>query len=194
MAQFDIMPFDMGAAMSAVRYAALNASETFKIGDVVNLNDDGELEMVSLTNDELELGDLDGGRLCGVAAMSGDTGATAGVYAGNTYPNAAPFGGATTGDRISYWPADQGILFITSQVFASGGAAAGIPPGTIVGEALFFTYSSTLGHWGIELADAAYGTEVVAIIHQVLDAQKNPIAPANTTDGVYVVFEIKTNA
>jgi hypothetical protein len=119
---------------------------------------------------------------CGIAC--------AGPGAGNINP--ATGIAYAVNDTIAYWPANEGTLFITDNVFAAGAGAASAPLVTDIGESYQITYSTTAAApigWGVEKTAGVVGVDVCAWIVDVLDTNKAPIRLTGGT-GVYVVFEI----
>jgi len=175
----DIMPFIVGSGGPKIRYGRLNASESFREGELVFINNDGELAELPADDSVALISDLDSGGLGGVAAMDGDTARTDGFA-------------RSTGDLISYYPWNEGTLFITKN-YVSAADTAAVPPGSIVGES-FQIHGSNAGvltaNWEILSTAGVLGTDVCAFIHQVLNSRMEPITAADTTTGVWVVFEI----
>lgn len=177
MSAYDIWPVADQPSNVGVRFAPLNASETFRQGEVVLVNDDGELATAPKDSSALALGDADGGCLMGVAAASGDTGGT-----GNNV--------VTAGTLIPYWPFGEGIIFRTKNV-SNGSGTVAIPSGALVGENL--TLEADLGtntRWGIATGAGTIGTHAVVQVLAVRDANGNPIGPTDTANGVYVDFTV----
>lgn len=180
MAARDFMPFITGSGGPRVRYGRLNASESFREGEMVFINNDGEIAEGPADDSVLTLADLDSGYLGGVAAMDGDTARTDGFA-------------RSTGDLISYYPWNDGTLFITKN-YVSAADTTAVPPGSIVGESfqIHGSNATTLtANWEILSTAGVHGTDVQAIIHQVLNSRMEPITAADTTTGVWVVFEIR---
>lgn len=182
MAARDFMPWK-NIPEGCVRYAPLNASESFREGELVGINSDGELAEFPADGTPAALADIDTARVCGVAATDGDTARTDG-YA------------KTTGTTTMFYPADRGILFITDRITDGSGTAV-VPTGTMRGLAVTMEHNthsvSGLAGWAlIPGAAATFGTHVAALIHDVLDSTKKPISATDTTTGVYAVFEIVT--
>jgi hypothetical protein len=101
---------------------------------------------------------------------------------------------------INYVPINRGILFRTSTILATGGAAAEAAAsitGADRGAAFFITYCNAttpdLG-WGVERTAATAGmlTEVIAKIVDVLDARGRSV-PTLASVGTQYVFEIVNN-
>ena len=102
---------------------------------------------------------------------------------GNTY---------ATGDAIWFLPFGEGNLFSTRVVLAAGGAAAGAAfTGADRGAAFELTYCSgttpDLG-WGLERTAGVYGTDYVAEVMDVLDANGRAVTATGT--GVTAVFRV----
>lgn len=198
MARNDILPFKSPrGGVHEIRYGVMNASETFQKGEPVFINNDGEVAEPPYDATEILLADLDSGRQGGIAAWG--PGAATSAADPNSRVNIDPRTGAAyaTGALIGYWPWDQGTLFITDNFFAAAAGSAVVPAGTDVGESYQITgatFGTPDGGWGVEQTAGVPGTDVCAIVHQVLDSMYRPISATDTTTGVYVVFEIKTNA
>jgi hypothetical protein len=169
-----------------VRWGSMTASEVFEIGEPVGVVDAGTLTEPPDDATEWLLADQDAvGNIVGIAAF--------GPGGGNINPaTGAAFASL---DDVAFWPADQGTLFITDNMFAAAAGSAVAPAQTDVGEIYQITYSTTAGiiGWGIERTAGVYGTDVCAVVHEVLDAQKAPLRISGGT-GVYAIFEIKTGA
>lgn len=196
MAVFDIMPFisPLGGTYE-VRVAGMTASEVFDTGEPVGIVDAGTLTEPPDDATQWILADQDTvGNRVGIACFGPAGGAQTNDRAAWTNP--ATKAAYASGDDIAYWPADQGTLFITSNFFAAAAGSAVAPAITDIGEPYQITYG-TFGTpdagWGVEQTAATYGTDVVAVVVDVLDSLKRPIRRSGQT-GVYVVFEIKTAA
>jgi hypothetical protein len=175
-----IMPFITGSGGPNVRYARLTASQTFREGEMVTVVDAGTLTECPMDDSEILLSDLDSGLLGGVSAMDGDTTRTDG------------FARVATRDLIAYYPWNEGTLFITKNFWATGDPDTDVvPAGTDVGESYMVTGQNANDLWGIEQTAGVSGRDVQALIHQVLNVRKEPIAAADTTTGVWLVFELK---
>jgi len=184
MAARDIMPFKspLGGTYE-VRVAGMTASEVFDVGEPVAIVDGGTLTEPPDDATQWILTDgEDGGTSVGIACYGPGTGGV------NTNPktNAA----YTTNDEIAYWPASQGTLFITQNVFAAGAGSASAPLVTDIGERYQISYGTTdpIG-WGVEKTAGVIGVDVQAVVVDVLDSQKAPIRVSGNA-GVFVVFEI----
>jgi hypothetical protein len=198
MPRFDIMPYkDKHGNTAEVRYAPMNASESFDVGELIYINTDGEAQTFPRDGTEALISDIGAGALqVGIAAFG--PGAASSAARPTDRLNINPKTGVAfaTGDMIGYWPVDQGVQFITDVSIASGGSGAGAAPnGADRGVAYFITYENAatpdIG-WGVELAAATLGTQVAACIVDVLDSRYRPVSA--TGDGTYFVFEIKTGA
>jgi len=179
MAARDFMPFITGSGGPRVRYGRLNASESFREGEMVFANNDGEIAELPVDDSVVLISDLDSSLICGVAAMDGDTARTDGFA-------------RSTGNLVSYYPANDGTLFITKN-YVSAADTAAVPPGTIVGESfqVHGSNATTLSsNWEILSTAGVAGTDLQALIHQVLNSRKEPISATDTTTGVWVVFEL----
>ena len=177
------MPVITGSGGPRVRYGRLTASSSFKEGDMVMAVDAGTLSTVPQDDSVAVVADLDSGLIGGVAAMDGDTTRTDGFA-------------RSTGDLISYYPWNEGTLFITKNYISAADTAA-VPPRTIVGESLqIFGSNATTLSSNFEVSAAAagvQGTDIQAVVHQVLNSRMEPIGATDTTTGKWVVFEIKAD-
>ena len=181
MARHDIMPLVYGSGGPNVRSGRLTASSSFYEGEPVNVVDAGTLSEAPQDTTIWAVADSDSANLGGIAAMDGDTTRTDGFA-------------RATGERISYYPWNEGTLFICKLFFATGDTTTVVVPVlTDIGESYEFAQGATAGiaGWGVEQTAGASGTAVQALIHDVLDANKKPIAAADTTGGTYLVFEIR---
>lgn len=198
MAYRDIQPFSsvLGGTYEA-RRVPMNASETFEGGELIFVNVDGEAQTFPKDGTEALIADIGAGSLqVGVAVNGPGQAATAEIPTARAWIDPNTGNAYATGAGIHYWPSDQHNLFITRNVVAAGGAAAGAAPnGADRGVAFQITYVSgttpDLG-WGIERTAGVYGTDVVAKIVDVLDSRGNPVSA--TADGTFFVFEIQTAA
>jgi len=175
----DFMPFITGSGGPVVRYGRLNAAETFREGEMVFINNDGEVAELPIDDSVVIVGDMESSQLAGVAAMDGDTTRTDGFA-------------RTTGDLISYYPINMGTLFITDN-YVSAADTAAIPPGTIVGESfqVHGSNATTLtANWEILSTAGVAGVDMQALVHQVLNSQMEPIGATDTTTGKWIVFEL----
>lgn len=178
MAARDFMPFSssMGGHTTVIT-APLNASESFREGELVGINSDGEIAEFPQDGTPALVADMDVSRTWGISAGSGDTTRTDGFA-------------KATGDRVGFYPADDDTIFITRNITDGSGTAV-VPTGTMVGLAVQVEHNN--GAWAvIPGAAATRGTDVVAAIVGVLDANKNPISATDTTNGVYVLFKLLT--
>jgi hypothetical protein len=187
---YDIMPAksEHGAA-NILLSGVMNASETFTVGDLVFVNSDGEVAQFPTDGTEALISDISGtGLICGVAANPGVDPST------NTAFNDPRTGAAyTTGAQIQFWPADHGTLFKTRRIISAVGTSV-VPTGSMAGKDFQLTFDNTSSRlwWAIETTAAVQGTDVRAVIHQVLDSRGRPIPATDTTNGVWAIFEIKT--
>lgn len=184
----------VGSVVPTVRWGRLTASEVFEAGDMVGIVNAGTLTEPTDDAAQYTLAQMDTvGNICGVAAT--------GVQSSGVTLNDFNTGIAiTTGAQIAFWPADQGTLFITRHLTTAGGTTAVAPALTDIGEIYQISYNTTanttalpdqLG-WGVEQTAGVPGTDVCAIVVDVLDANYVPIKASGGPAGVYVVFEIKT--
>lgn len=178
----DIQVHDSGPNVQ-VRWARLNAGEVYESGQLVGVNDDGEL--VEFPDDGTEALDADidvEGALGGVSAEWAIDRAL--------LPGATTSRGVDT--TVGYYPWNTGMLFRTDNFWAAGGASAVVPQLTDVGEIYKMTFDNTLTNtWGIEQEAAVLGTDIAAVVHGVLDSLGRPVLAGNTTAGVSVIFEIR---
>jgi hypothetical protein len=185
MAARDFMPWQSISGGPATASARLTASASFREGELVAVADAGTLSEVVQDDSQIIIADLDSGLLGGVAAMDGDTTRTDG-FARNAATASVP------GDIITYWPWNQGTLFITKNFVGAGTPdTAAIPAITDVGESYQVAGINLNGTWAIEQTAGVEGVDLQAIIHQVLNVRKEPIQVGDTTTGVYLVFELR---
>lgn len=178
----DIEVHDSGPNVQ-VRWARLNAGEVYEAGQLVGVNDDGEL--VEFPDD-------------GTQALDADIdieGALGGISAEWAIDRAL-LPGATTSRGVdtttTYYPWNTGMLFRTNNFWAAGGASAVVPVLTDVGEIYQITFDNTLtNEWGVEQTAGVLGTDITAVVHGVLDSLGRPILAADTTGGTTVIFEIR---
>jgi hypothetical protein len=191
----DIMPFisPLGGTYE-IRYGSMTASQAWLQGHPVGVVNAGTVTQAPNDQSEYTLGDMDTvGNICGIAAWSVGTDDGDGTTtAGNINPKTGV--AYATGDEVAFWPADQGILFITDNFHDNATTAAVVPAQTDVGEIYQISSSVTaaagLG-WGLEQVAGVVGTDVVAVVNDVLDTNYAPIRLTGGT-GVYLVFEMKT--
>ena len=193
MAARDIMPWiDTHGGVATVRWGQMTASEFFDIGEPVAVVAAGTLTEPPDDATEFILADAADGFELGIAAWGPAGGAQTNDAAAHINP--ATGMAYTTGDDLPYWPADEGTLFITQNLFAAGAGSAVTPAQTDIGNAYQMSYA-TFGTpdtgWGLEQTAAGSGTDVMCVVTEVLDAQKAPIRITGNT-GVYVVFKMRT--
>ena len=181
----DIMPYvsPLGGTYET-RHGSMTAAQAFAAGEPVAVVDAGTLTEPDQDNTEIIITDIDSAGFGGIACY------------GPGEIDIDPKTGAAfaTGAQIPYWPWGQGILFITSNFWATGGSATAVTPlQTDVGEAYQMTYATAgapvLG-WGLEQTAGVRGTDLVCLVHDVLDANFAPIRISSGT-GVYLLFEIE---
>jgi len=181
MAARDIMPWiSPRGGTNEVRWGSMTASEVFEIGEPIGVVDAGTLTEPPDDATQVIVGDFDEGLEGGIAA--------AGPGAGNIDP--ATGSAYAAGARIPYWPWGQGTLFITKNFYAAGGATNVAPAQTDVGEPYQLVYGAGNSAWGLERTAALSGVDIVCVVVEVLDADKNPIRISSNA-GVYVVFDIR---
>lgn len=169
MSAYDFMPWKESAG-SNVLHGPMNASESFLVGELVGINSDGEVAELPADGTKAVLGDIDVARICGIA-MTSTT-------------------GLSTGAQISFYPADQGTLFITDNITDGSGTAV-VPTGTMRGLAVTLEHNNSA--WALIPGTAAtFGTDIAALIVDVLDSTRTPISATDTTTGVYAVFQLVT--
>ncbi|MCP4113854.1 MAG: hypothetical protein GY737_00335 [Desulfobacteraceae bacterium] len=182
MAKFDIMPFKspLGGTYET-RVGGMTASETFELGEPVMLVNAGTLTEPIDDGTPWPIAEADSGGEIGIACFGPG-------HNSNTNPktNAA----FASDDEIAYWPANQGTIFITKNFYSDATTAAS-PALTDIGESYEITSATvaTVENWGVVQAAATEGTDVQAIILDVLDTNKSPIRDTGKT-GVYVIFTI----
>ena len=191
------MPYDIQPAVAEhgghniLMRGLYDATVPYTVGDLVFRNNDGQIEGFPADTTQAILADMDSGRVCGVAASPGVDPST-----GTALINPRTGAAYVADDEVLFWPADHGIIFKTDIVITAGGTGVSVPAGSIVGESFQLTFDTlaTRAGWGVELTAGVQGTDVCAIVHAVLDSRGRPISSTDTTTGVWVLFEIKTNA
>lgn len=167
-------PGDVGT-----KSAPLNASEAFLPGELVFINNDGELaEFTESAGALANSTTTEAGGTWGVAAASGNTAGT-----GNNVVAAGTF--------IPFWPADGGLLFRTKNYYSTAAGTAAVPPGSIVGES-FQIARTAAGAFGVNNTAATVGTHLCAKVWAVYDAGGKRIGPSDTTTGVWVEVSLHT--
>lgn len=187
MAAYDIMPFkSFNGGTITVKTGIMATGEVFEVGEPVESLDDGTMN--EPTDD---LGQWTVAQFTSTMANSALQGGIAcyGPGAGNLNPQTGVAYAAN--DEISYWPINEGTIFITSNMRVAGGAADAAPVQSDVGEAYQVSYNTTAGQlgWGLERTTAVPGTDVEARVVDVLDTNKAPISRTGGT-GVHVLFEL----
>lgn len=188
------MPYDFMPARSEhgghniVMSGVMNAAEAFTVGDVVFRNNDGEIEQAPIDASPFVVGDMDSGRIWGVAANPGVDPSTNTALI-NPHTGVA----YTTGDQILFWPADHHIIFKTKNVVTAANTPV-TPTGVMVGEAVAIIFDNTAGvvKWCLDVDTAPGVADPAAVIHGVLDSRGKRISATDTTTGVWVLFELKT--
>ena len=193
----DIMPFKspLGGTYE-LRVAGMTASQTFLMGHPVGIVDGGTVTQAPNDGTQWLVADLDTvGNIAGIAAwaVGGDDGdGTTSTVGAPTNPKTNAV--YTTNDEVGFWPADQGTLFITRNFHDAATTAAVVPLVTDIGEIYEISSSTTVAAglgWGLEQTAGSVGTDVVAVVYDVLDIDKAPIRVSGNA-GVFLVFEIKT--
>jgi hypothetical protein len=163
-----------------VRHGRMTAGESFGRGEPVRVVDAGTVTEFPTDATSAVITDMDSGALGGIA-MNGPGDGLKDIATGLSYAALAD---------IFYIPFGSNVRFITTQYNSAVGTAA-IPPGTIIGESFMIKYSAGLVAWVLDGAtNGVYGTDVLFRVEQVLDALGRPIAPTDTTTGVFVVGPI----
>ena len=185
MAARDIMPWisPLGGTYE-VRWGSMTSGEVFEVGEPVAVVDAGTLTEPTDNAGQFTVAQFDtaGSCLGGIAAY--------GPGAGNIDP-ATGAAMAALAD-VPYWPFGQGTQFITKNfMLADAATGLAVPVQTDVGEAYQMSYGTAapIG-WGLEKTVAVVGVDVMCVVLEVLDADKNPIRISGGT-GVYVVFEVR---
>jgi hypothetical protein len=201
----DIMPFKSPlGGTHEVRHVGMTASQTFLRGHPVGVVDAGTLTGAPSDTTEWLLNDTSDGighvAMLGIACWSvgvddGDGTVSSTARTGFPLPqNPETKAAYTTNDTVAFWPADQGVLFITKNFHDTATTAAVVPAVTDIGEIYQMSTSETaaagLG-WGLEQTAGVVGTDVLAHVVDVLDAKKSPIRLSGNA-GVYLVFEIRS--
>lgn len=197
MGLWDIKPYSsVRGGTFSVRSGPMNASEAFLPGHVVFVNSDGEVATAPSDGTQFVLADAQSQDAVGIAINGPGAAATAELVAADGWGvlhNHPDTGLAyATGDRIWYVPFGEGNLFVTRNVHAAGGSGAGAAPnGADRGDPFQLTYESgstpDLG-WGIERTAGVEGTDFVAHIQDVVDANGQSVDA--TTDGVAFIFTV----
>lgn len=191
----------LGGALE-VRRALMTAGQTFNRGAIVQVLGTGAVTVLPEDGTEILVADItDQEGSCVGLALNGPGAATSVEFPSNfakTDPDTGNAYAATT--WINYVPINMGVLFRTSVILATGGAAAEAAAsitGADRGAAFFITYCSgttpDLG-WGVERTAATAGmlTEVYAKIVDVLDARGRSV-PTLASVGTQYTFEIVNN-
>lgn len=191
----------MGSSLE-VRRSLMTAAQIFNKGAVVQVVAAGTVTVLPQDGSEVLAADIidqEGGQV-GVA-MNGPGQASSVEIPEDFAKNDPDTGNAYAATTwINYVPINRGILFRTSTILATGGAAAEAAAnitGADRGAAFFITYCSgttpDLG-WGVERTAATAGnqTEVYAKIVDVLDARGRSV-PTAASVGTQYVFEIINN-
>jgi hypothetical protein len=194
MAVRDIMPFkSVQGGTTQVKWGQMTASEVFDVGEPVMIVTAGTLTEAEDNDDSWKYAEMGTGAECGIAAagpgggsQTNDRDAHLDPMTGKTYATLA---------MIPYWPINEGTHFITKNFWAAAGAgSAAVPDLANIGISYMITYA-TFGTpdagWGIEETAAVSGTDVSAVVLDVLDSAKTPIRLSGNA-GVYLVFEIRT--
>ena len=194
----DIRPFSsiLGGSLS-IRTAPMNASETFLPGELIFINTDGEAQAAPIDGTQILLAETGIGTAIefGVAVNGpGAVSSAARPFFQQIHPDTGNF--YATGDRIWYYPAGEGNLFVAPFLVAGGAggrsvAAAGANNGTIL-EITYEAASTPDAGFGVELTAGVAGTDLLARVHSVLDSNFRPIS-ATATNGAFAVFEIVNN-
>ena len=183
MAARDIMPFKspLGGTYE-VRVGGMTASEVFDVGEPVMIVTAGTLTEPTDNAAQWTVAQMGTSMQCGIACFGPGT--------ANVNRNPKTNTDYASNDEIAYWPANQGTLFITRNVFAAGAGSAAAPLLTDIDASYQITYGTTdpIG-WGVEKTAGVVGVDVQAIVTDVLDAQLSPIRNSGNA-GVFVVFEI----
>lgn len=176
----DIMPWTSPSGGSVeLRYGPMDASEVFEVGEPVFVGNTGEIAEFPDDGTEALIADLDSGLQMGIAAF--------GPGAGNIDPRTGS--AFATGAEVAYWVVSPNQQWITPNFWATGAAGtAATPAQTDVGEA--YQLSEGGAGWGVEQTAAVTGTDVRAVVQDVLDSDKKPIRISGNT-GAYVVFTIE---
>ena len=193
MARFDIMPWiSAHGGTETVRIGSMTASEVFDVGEPIMIVDAGTLTEPADNDTQWLLSTMDVALEAGIACYGPAGGSETNDNAAAINPQTGI--AFTTADEISYWPINEGTLFITSNVFAAGASSTGVvaPLLTDIGEAYQIAYGSfgtpDTG-WGVEKTAGVSGVDVQAMIVNVLDTNKAPIRRTGLA-GVHIVFTL----
>ena len=185
-----------------VRQGYMTSGQTFNKGALVQVTTAGTVTVFPEDGSEALVADLTNteGGVVGVALNGPGTTATA-EFPDNSVKQDPDTGNAyAVNSKINYVPINRGILFRTSNILTTGGAAAETAAsitGADRGAAFFITYCSSttpdLG-WGVERTSvtAAWATEIYAKIVDVLDANGRSV-PTAASVGTEYIFEIVCN-
>jgi hypothetical protein len=203
----DIWPYTapMGGT-TTIKSAPMTAGATgFLPGEVVSVVAAGTVTPQHKDGNQLLLADAVHPLSCGIALNGPGAAATAELTAangwgriynhpdsGDTYANSTFAGGAVGSPLIWYVPFDTGNLFVTRIVITAGGATAGAAfTGADRGDSFQITYCSgptpDVG-WGLERTVAVLGTDFMANVVDILDANGKRVNIAGT--GTFAVFEV----
>lgn len=203
----DIWPYQSvtGSTMTILS-APMTAAEAFLAGEIVSVVAAGTVTAVHQNGAQFVLGDVISPHMAGVALNGpGLTTATAEKPAsqgygqlfvhpdsGESYANSRFKGGALGSPEIWFVPFDDTSTFITRNVLAAGGAAAGAAfTGADRGDIFQITYCSgttpDVG-WGLERTTGVQGTDFAAQIVDVLDSSFKRVNIAGT--GTFAVFRV----
>ncbi len=191
-----IMPFTSAlGGTTTVRYGGMTASENFEVGDPIALASSGRLVEPPENATPWLQSTMDMGLRGGIAAFGpGDSAPGAGGAAQNINPRTGVV--FAVDDDIAYWPIDEGTIFYTNNFFAAAAGSLLAPVLSDIGNAYEISYATynTNGEdtgWGIEQNAVTVGTDVQAVILDVLDAQLAPIRRSGNA-GTGVTFLIVT--
>ncbi len=182
MAFGDIVPLNPQDIL--IEHFPVNASETFDIGEFVQLNADGEVAEAADEGDEESV--------LGVSAGSGDTTATASSATGIgifRYTRLGDFvpgdNAAVTGDLVPVYLFSDARGKYATRNFATDGAGTDVAPTTALAVGETGEKFVVAGVHGVDVGGAT--TDEIFLVTNVLDTNMIPIELSGAT-GVWVVF------
>ena len=98
---------------------------------------------------------------------------------------------------MAFWLASPGQLWKTRNFIAAAGASIIAPALTDIGESYQITQATSTGTpWGVEQTAGVDGTDICAVVHDILDVNGVRLADSSltlsaTTQNYWVIFEIK---
>lgn len=148
---------------SIVRSARENASETFLVGELVFVNNDGELATFPKDGSEALVADMDSGGIGGVACEG----------ANNTT--------AALARTIPFIPFNDGTLFRVRE-FVTNAAVRVNKTGDLVGESFQLEWETVGGtaQWCVVSDAGVFGTDICAKVHAVVNDNGQRVLATDT--------------